>query len=148
MKNNPRQLRLDDEVEKEVKEIAKLTKLPEIEIIRQMVSAGVSAIKANGYKLPLPLRLTIIGADSVDTGKMADKIVHEEYEKIINSRKDDSSPADEHTGHKREGARPASQGRPPTPKLPAGTSVSSGRVSKRIRQRKDSNPTDKSKGPS
>ncbi|MDB6022971.1 MAG: hypothetical protein JWQ04_2828 [Pedosphaera sp.] len=59
-KKNPRGIRLDPDIDEEVKKIAELTDLPESEVIRQMVGAGVRAIKKNGYKLELPLLLKVI----------------------------------------------------------------------------------------
>ena len=60
MKRTPRQLRLDGDTDKEVKKIADVTGLSQIEIIRQAVRAGVQAIKDNNYKLPLPLKLQVV----------------------------------------------------------------------------------------
>lgn len=59
MKKPPHQLRLDPETDAEVETIAKATGLPKVEVMRQMVAAGVKVIKANGYKLTLPLRLKL-----------------------------------------------------------------------------------------
>lgn len=59
MKKTPHQLRLDPDIDDEVKKIADVTGLPQIEIMRQMVTAGVKVIKANGYKLTLPLKLEL-----------------------------------------------------------------------------------------
>ena len=59
MKRPPRQVRLEEDLESEIKKIAEVTDLSQIEIIRQTIKAGVLAIKANGYKLPLPLRLQV-----------------------------------------------------------------------------------------
>ena len=64
MKRPPRQVRLDDDIEAEVKKIADATDLPQIEIIRQMIRAGVLAIKENDYDLPLPLRLKVLSKKS------------------------------------------------------------------------------------
>lgn len=62
MKRPPRQVRLEQETDAEIKKIAEVTDLPEIEVIRQAVKAGVRAIKENGYKLPLPLQLRVVPA--------------------------------------------------------------------------------------
>ncbi len=59
MKRPPRQVRLDEDVEAEIKKIAEVTSLSHIEIIRQTIKAGVLAIKENGYRLPLPLHLNV-----------------------------------------------------------------------------------------
>lgn len=58
-KKHPHQLRLDPDVDAEVKAIADETGLSQIEVIRQMVGAGAKAIKENGYKLPLPLHFKV-----------------------------------------------------------------------------------------
>lgn len=61
MKRSPARIRLDPEIEDEVKTIAEATGLSQVEVIRQMVRAGAQAIKANGYKLTLPLKLEVSG---------------------------------------------------------------------------------------
>ncbi len=59
MKKPPRQIRLDPDILEEVQKISEVTNLPQVEVIRQMVAAGVRVIKQNGYKITLPLRLEL-----------------------------------------------------------------------------------------
>jgi hypothetical protein len=60
MSKRPWPLRLDQDILDEVQKISEVTNLPQAEVIRQMVAAGVRVIKANGYKLTLPLKLELI----------------------------------------------------------------------------------------
>ena len=60
MKRPPRQVRLEEETEAEIRKIAEITGLPQIEIIRQAVRAGVRAIRENNNELPLPLRFAVV----------------------------------------------------------------------------------------
>lgn len=46
-------------MQEEVDKIAELTGLSQVEVMRQMVRAGCAAIKENGYKLSLPLKLEV-----------------------------------------------------------------------------------------
>ncbi|MCX6922869.1 MAG: ribbon-helix-helix domain-containing protein, partial [Verrucomicrobia bacterium] len=62
-KRPPKQVRLDEEIEAEIKKIADVTGLSEVEIIRQMVKAGVVALKEIGYTCPTPLRVKVIPSE-------------------------------------------------------------------------------------
>jgi len=66
VKRTPRQVRLEPETEAEIQKISEVTDLPQVEIIRQTIKAGVAAIKANNYKLPLPLSLKIVQNESLE----------------------------------------------------------------------------------
>ena len=67
MKRPPRQVRLDDDIEAEIKKIAEITSLPQIEVIRQLIKAGVFAGKDIGYQLPLPLRMKVLESERPKT---------------------------------------------------------------------------------
>jgi hypothetical protein len=60
MKQPPRQVRLEKDLEDEIKKIAEVTALPQIEIIRQVIKAGIQAVIESGGELHLPLRLKVI----------------------------------------------------------------------------------------
>jgi hypothetical protein len=65
MKRPPKQVRLEEDVEEEIRKIAEATDLSQVEVIRQAVKAGVLAIKANNYKLTLPLRLKVVESEGL-----------------------------------------------------------------------------------
>jgi hypothetical protein len=86
MKRPPKQVRLDPEIESEVKKIAEVTNLTDIEIIRQMVRAGVLAIKNNGYKMELPLQLEVMADPAKKLSTSSAK--YQEHRAEFNETKD------------------------------------------------------------
>jgi|GEM_PF-4594356 len=63
----PWPIRLDPDILEEVQKISEVTNLPQVEVIRQMVAAGVRVIKENGYKLTLPLKLELADEEHLKT---------------------------------------------------------------------------------
>ena len=63
MKRQPKQIRLEPEMEDEVKKIAEVTGLSQSEIIRQLITAGARALKAHGYKFRVPLQVVVAPED-------------------------------------------------------------------------------------
>lgn len=78
MKRFPSHIRLDEATEAEIKKIAEVTGLSQIEVIRQLVKAGIAAIKEAGYELRLPLKLRVL----IDETKGGRKLTTEELDQI------------------------------------------------------------------
>jgi hypothetical protein len=57
--NPPRQIRLDPQECDGIKKASEATRLPESEVIRQLIRAALGAIRDDGYAITLPLKFQV-----------------------------------------------------------------------------------------
>ncbi len=70
-KGIPRKIRLLESDEPDIKKIAEVTKLSEVDIVSLAVSAGIRAIKENDYKMNLPLQFKVAMGTSLTNAEIA-----------------------------------------------------------------------------
>jgi len=70
-KGMPRKIRLLESDEPDIKKIADATGLSEVDIVSLAVSAGIKAIKANDYKMNLPLQFKVTLGASLSNAEIA-----------------------------------------------------------------------------